>query len=106
MNKKHIITLALSFTLMLLSTVPAFAGTWTAGSDNTWTYLDENGESVTGWIDDDGDQYYLDEDGCRRTGWYKTKGNWYYFDEDGVLALDTWIDNYYVDSEGKWSKTK
>ena len=84
--RKHIATLALSFTLMLLSAVPVFAGTWVAGDDSTWTYLDENGESITGWIDDDGDRYYLNEDGTRKTGWYKTKGSWYYFEEDGVLC--------------------
>lgn len=105
-HRKHIVSLALSFTLMLLSAVPAFAGTWIAGDDNTWTYLDNNGESISGWIDDEGDKYYLSEDGTRKTGWYKTKGSWYYFDEEGVLAIDQWIDNYYVDSDGKWIKTR
>lgn len=106
MNKKHILTLALSFTLMLLSAVPAFAGTWEAQGDDTWIYYNDENESVTGWIDDDGDTYYLTEDGQRKTGWYKTKGCWYYFDEDGVLVSDAWIDNYYVNADGKWVKTK
>lgn len=106
MNKKRILTLALSFTFMLLSTVPVFAGTWTAQADDTWIYQNDDGISVTGWIDDDGDKYFLDEDGVKKTGWYKTKGCWYYFDEDGILESETWVDNYYVNAEGKWIKTK
>lgn len=105
-GRKHILTLALSFTLMLLSAVPAMAGTWVEGDEDTWTYLDENGENITGWIDDDGDKYYLNEDGTRKTGWYKTKGCWYYFEDTGILASDRWVDNYYVDTEGKWVKTR
>lgn len=106
MDKKHIFISALSLTCMLLSTVPALAGTWVDESDGTWIYLNEDGESVTGWIEDGDHKYYLDEDGCRKTGWYKTKGCWYYFEENGVLASDTWVDNYYVNTEGKWIKTK
>lgn len=106
MNKKHIIILALSFMLAVLSAVPALAGTWVDEGDSVWTYLNDDGESIQGWIDDGDHKYYLDEDGCRKTGWYKTKGDWYYFEEDGVLASDTWVDNYYVNAEGIWVKTR
>ena len=106
MNKRHILTLALSFTLMLLSAVPAFAGTWEAQADDTWVYINDDGESVTGWIEDGEHIYYLKEDGTKKTGWYKSKGSWYYFNEDGTLTCDTWIDNYYVNSKGKWVKTR
>lgn len=106
MNKKHIFTLALSFTFMLLSAVPTLAGTWEAQADDTWIYYNDDGESVTGWIDDDEDKYYLDDEGNKKTGWFKSSGSWYYFDEDGILASDTWVDNYYVNAEGKWVKTK
>lgn len=106
MHKKHIFTLALSFTLMLLSAVPTLAGTWVEGEEDTWTYLNDDGESITGWIEDGDDTYYLDTEGNRKTGWFKSKGSWYYFDEDGTLTSDTWVDNYYVNDEGKWVKTK
>lgn len=106
MRKKYICILALSLTLMLSCAVPAFAGTWIANDNSTWTYLNDDGESVNGWINDGTHKYYLDEDGYRKTGWYKTKGSWYYFDENGVMASDTWIDNYYVNADGKWSKTR
>lgn len=106
MKYKKIAILALSFYLMLLSAVPAYAGTWTKHEDDTWTYVNDDGESITGWIEDDGKQYYLDKEGHKKTGWFKSKGSWYYFDADGVMAVDTWIDNYYVNSEGKWKGTK
>lgn len=107
MNRKRFTAVALSSLLMLLSTFPAYAaGTWTAHDDGTWTYLNEDGENVVGWIKDGDDTYHLDKDGLKTTGWFKSKGAWYYFDEDGVMASNTWIDNYYVNSDGKWKGTR
>ena len=106
MYKRRFTIAALSFLLMLLSASPAYAGTWTKHDDDTWTYLNDDGESLTGWITDGDNQYYLDKDGHKTTGWFKSKGCWYYFDEDGIMASDTWIDNYYVNSEGKWKGTR
>lgn len=102
-HMKHmwLTALAVSFLIGLLSATPAFAGTWTKGEENTWTYLNDDGESVTGWIEDDGKTYYLDDDGVLKTGWFRSKGSWYYFSENGILEKDKWIDNYYVNSEGK-----
>lgn len=105
-KRSYFFTIVLSFTLMMLSAVPAFAGTWTENEDNTWTYVNDDGESVTGWIEDGDDTYYLDKDGNRKTGWFKSKGSWYYFEEDGTLASETWVDNYYVNADGKLIKTK
>lgn len=106
MNKSHIFIFALSLTITLVSTVSVSAGTWVDNGNSTWTYLNEDGENLTGWIDDGDHKYYLNEDGSRKTGWHKTKGSWYYFEENGTLAADTWVDNYYVDFEGRWVKTK
>lgn len=106
MHKRILSMIALSFLLMLSSALPVYAGTWTKHDDDTWTYLNSEGESLTGWITDGDNQYYLDKDGHKATGWFKSKGCWYYFDEDGIMASDTWIDNYYVNSEGKWKGTR
>ena len=99
-------SLILTLFLMVTFAMPAMAGEWVAEEDGHWTYYNEEGESVTGWIREDGDTYYLSRDGERVTGWYKIKGSWYYFDEDGLMAADTWIDNYYVNSQGKLRKTR
>lgn len=101
MKRIRICAAAISFLMLLSMSMPVYAGTWTQHEDKTWTYVDDDGESLTGWIEDGEKTYYLDEDGVRKTGWFKLKGCWYYFDENGVLAKDQWIDNYYVNSEGK-----
>ena len=121
MKKIRFCAAATAFLLLLSTSVPVYAGTWTAHEDKTWSYVNDEGESVKGWIKEDGKTYYLDEngvlltgwiedsektyyldeEGVLKTGWFKLKGSWYYFDEDGVLAKNTWIDNYYVNSEGK-----
>lgn len=106
MNHKRLTVVALSSLMMLLSIFPASAGTWTEHDDGTWTYLNDDEESVVGWIEDGGHVYHLDKDGFKTTGWFKSKGAWYYFDEDGIMASDTWIDNYYVNSDGKWKGTR
>ncbi len=101
MKRIRICAAAISFLMLLSTSMPVYAGTWTQHEDKTWIYVDNNGESLTGWIEDGEKTYYLDEGGVRKTGWFKLKGCWYYFDEKGVLAKDQWIDNYYVNSEGK-----
>ncbi len=106
MNKKRIIAMVLSFLMMILASMPAYAGTWTENEDQTWTYVNDEGENVTGWIEDGEKTYYLDKEGHKVTGWFKNKGCWYYFDEEGVMAAETWIDNYYVNSDGKWKGTR
>lgn len=106
MKNRKVTAAALSSLLMLLSAFPAYAGTWTAHEDGTWTYLNEDGERMIGWIADGDDVYHLDKDGFKTTGWFKSKGAWYYFDEDGVMASDAWVDNYYVNSDGKWKGTR
>ena len=69
MKQKRITTIVLSFLMMLFSSFSVFAGTWTEHTDNTWTYVNDDGESVTGWIEDNGSHYYLDKDGYKKTGW-------------------------------------
>ena len=75
--RKFLTSVTLSLLMMLIFCVPVFAGTWTEHDDHTWTYLNDDGESVTGWINDNGE-----------------------------MASNTWIDNYYVNSDGKWKGTR
>ena len=85
------------------------------------SYIDENGDRVTGWKeiegkyyyfnekgimqsgfqDIDGERYYLNEDGTMQTGRLDLEGNTYFFDQDGHMIKDAWIDNvYYVGEDG------
>ncbi|MGI6094401.1 MAG: cell wall hydrolase [Lachnospiraceae bacterium] len=36
-------------------------------------------------------------------GWIKIKDDCYYFDKEGWMLEDQWIDDYYVNSAGKWN---
>lgn len=88
-----------------------------------WYYFDENGKMLTNVIVDG---YIIDKDGKSRTdinhndlnrgqngefaktiipivpGWKKINEKWYYFNNDLELAHDTYINGYYVDSNGVW----
>ncbi|CAI3702734.1 putative secreted protein [Clostridium neonatale] len=64
----------------------------------------DNSEKETGWIKDEnnGKWHYLDvNSGEKKTGWFKdTDRKWYYLNSDGSMAYDTYIDGYYVNSNG------
>lgn len=38
------------------------------------------------------------------TGWQKIGGSWYYLNSNGVMAANTWIDEYYINSSGVWDQ--
>ena len=66
--------------------------------------FDADGYIRYGWYWDGTNWYYLGgkSDGAMKTGWQVVNGNWYYMYKDGRMAANTWIDNYYVNSNGAW----
>ena len=95
--------------------------------DGKWYYMNSKGVRQTGWQKIDGQKYYLNSDGIMATGWLLLDKNWYYLNGSGVMltgwimlgntwyylnspsgimAADTWIDSYYVDSTGAWIEGK
>ena len=66
--------------------------------------VDGSGKPATGFISYNDQTYFLDKNGIMKTGWIKSSGSWYYLNDNGTLAVDQWIDNYYVDSTGKMTK--
>lgn len=68
--------------------------------------FDEEGWMVTGWKKINGIWYYMDKITGERygEGWHWINGNCYYMNANGEMAVDTWIDGYYVDASGKWIK--
>ncbi len=77
---------------------------WIKSTDGNWYHLNKSGEMQTGWIKDtDGNWYYLNNSGTMQTGWFQdTDGQWYYLNESGAMEHDTYIDGYYVGSNGEW----
>lgn len=106
MKKKRLLTAALSLVLLCMTASPVSAGQWLKDDNSNWKYYSDNGNMATGWIEDDGNWYFLTGSGNMATGWIKDEGSWYYLHDDGTMAHDTWIDNYYVNSTGKWVKTR
>ena len=75
-----------------------------------WLGHSNDGAMKTGWQTIYGKKYYLGgaNDGAMKTGWQQISGYWYYFGgaDDGSLKTNTWIGNYYVDGNGRWTKTR
>ncbi|WP_317311059.1 N-acetylmuramoyl-L-alanine amidase [Clostridium thermobutyricum] len=63
-------------------------------------YLYEWGAMATGWLNLDGIKYYLNSSGEVTTGWQYIDENWYYMYWDGVMAKNTIIGNWKIDSNG------
>ena len=68
--------------------------------------FDNEGWMVTGWQKIGNVTYYMDKTTGERygEGWHWIDGNCYYMNANGEMAVDTWIDGYYVDASGKWIK--
>lgn len=68
--------------------------------------FDNDGWMITGWKKVNGIWYYMDKTTGERygEGWHWIDGNCYYMNANGEMAVDTWIDGYYVDASGKWIK--
>ncbi|CJD43476.1 choline binding protein D [Streptococcus pneumoniae] len=68
---------------------------------SSWYYLKSSGEMQIGWLKENGSWYYLDSSGAMKTGWYQVSGKWYYSYSSGVLAVNTTVDGYRVNSDGE-----
>lgn len=72
--------------------------------------VDGKAAMVTGWQYIGGHWFYFNpnSDGYRglmkRACWANIGGNWYYFYYDGKMARNTYINGYYVNSNGVWIK--
>lgn len=73
---------------------------WVREGD-TWFFYKDN-LKITGWLLDNNNWYFLNTDGSMATGWIKDKENWYYLYSNGSMAFNTVINNYVLDTTGKW----
>lgn len=68
-----------------------------------WYYMNSSGAMQTGWLHLNNTWYYLSANGAMLgKGWHSINGNYYYMYSSGAMAANTWIGNYYVDSNGVW----
>ena len=47
--------------------------------------------------------YNFDNNGYIKTGWIQDGGKWYYLNSRGIMAKNTIIDGYIINSDGVWS---
>ena len=103
--KKIAFGLALGAMLVPSSYVWAKTGrTNTAGQwkmeEKHWTFLNEQGNKLTGWIVSNEEWYYLGENGNMKTGWLLDNGKWYFLSTEmsaktgRALTGWQWIDGY------------
>lgn len=103
--KKFVLGLVFGAMLVPSSYVWAKTGrTNTAGQwkmeEKHWTFLNEQGKKLNGWIVSNGEWYYLDENGKMKTGWLLDNGKWYFFSTEmaektgRALTGWQWIDGY------------
>lgn len=109
------LALATAMSMVLSSPLQVFAkrrantaGSWKQSGEN-WSFLDEKGQNVLGWIYENGSWYYVDpKTGTLRSGWlYLADGSQYFFSNkhDGsfgkMLTGWSWIDGncYYFVTE-------
>ena len=57
-------------------------------------------EKNNGW-NEINDKWYYALDGSVCTGWLEDNGNWYYLNDEGMMLTNTYVDGYFLDSEGK-----
>ncbi|MFT8352948.1 hypothetical protein [Clostridium saccharoperbutylacetonicum] len=79
---------------------------WQKDTNGNWYLLQDTGVMSTGWQQVNGAWYYLNKTyGNMSKGWLQdVSGKWYYLSEDGSMAHDTYINGYYVGSDGAWIK--
>ncbi|WP_294376787.1 hypothetical protein [uncultured Clostridium sp.] len=66
-----------------------------------WYYLNGNGAMKTGWLKDGANWYYLNGNGAMKTGWfYDSTGEWYYLKSNGEMAVNEYIEGYYLGNTG------
>ena len=103
--KKFVLGLVFGAMLVPSSYVWAKTGrTNTAGQwkmeEKHWTFLNEQGNKLTGWIVSNEEWYYLGENGNLKTGWLLDNGKWYFLSTEmsaktgRALTGWQWIDGY------------
>ena len=74
--------------------------------NETWVYLDQNGQKCVGWKEINGDWYFFDETGNLFTGWYQNVADYYFYldpDNNGKMVTgwkDVYGSRYYFDENG------
>lgn len=79
----------------------------TSGTKKLRYYFDKNCVMVTGRQKIKDKYYYFSNKGIMQKGWIRTKsGNYYANESTGILAVSTWVNDYYFGTDGKMAVNK
>lgn len=83
-----------------------FRNRWATGDKYTY-YFNKSGVAIARqWLTQDGKKYYFLSNSTMAKGWQKIGKYYYYFSKKtGVMAKNTWIGKYYVNSKGQRVKS-
>lgn len=83
-----------------------FRSRWATGDKYTY-YFNTSGVAIASqWLNYNGKRYYFLSNSTMATGWQKIGSYYYYFNKTtGVMAKNTWVGNYYVNSSGQRIKS-
>lgn len=89
------------------STGIMYRSRWATGTKYKY-YFNSSGVAIANqWLTYNGNRYYFLSNSTMATGWTKIGSYYYYFNTStGVMAKNTWIGNYYVDSNGRKTDKK
>lgn len=71
--------------------------------EGKWYYFNQDGAVKTGWFkDDNGKWYYFESNGIMKNGWFKyINDKWYYLKLDGSMAVNEYINGYWLNQIGE-----
>lgn len=95
------------YTLTITKKAKAVAAAATTAAVQTDAAVVKNTTAKMGWVQANGGWQYYDSTGNLLTNqwfWDMKYGNWYYLGADGMMAHDTYIGQYRVNSSGAWVK--
>lgn len=76
--------------------------------NNKVYYFTNDGNLTNGWVQIGNEWVYTFNDMNTITslvkGWQNIQGKWYFFNDTGYMAHDTYVDGYYLGSDGVWVK--
>lgn len=101
LKSKIMITVFLIISIIAIKPIDVKATVYTA---NASTFYAESYQWVyknNGWMCGTPDFHQ-----AYSNAWICTNGKWYYINKYGWMVSNTWVDNYYVDSTGVWTKTR
>lgn len=101
--KKTILLAAMTVAITLAFSSSSFAASWEQNESGARSYVDEDGNRVTGgWKLLDGARYYFDDKGYLETDTLVDfGGDLYYVDEEGRMVVNTWKKAMSIDDDEK-----